>query len=154
MGHILRFIEFMDVGSTNGWKMDTVISASEIADTIGKRFPIAPADPNYPGEVAKRWRYLDGLGEIGIISSVTQPFCAHCTRARLSAEGSIYTCLFATQGVDFRHALRSGESDEALLTKIDGLWHQREDRYSVLRSQRTQSRQAQSPKIEMSYIGG
>ena len=153
-GHILRFIEFMDVGSTNGWKMDTVISASEIADTIGKRFPIAPADPNYPGEVAKRWRYLDGLGEIGIISSVTQPFCAHCTRARLSAEGSIYTCLFATQGVDFRHALRSGESDEALLTKIDGLWHQREDRYSVLRSQRTQSRQAQSPKIEMSYIGG
>ena len=153
-GHILRFIEFMDVGSTNDWKMDAVLSAKEIANTIGNRFPIAPLNSNYPGEVAKRWRYLDGLGEIGIVSSVTQPFCADCTRARLSAEGSIYTCLFATQGVDFRHALRAGASDAVLLAKIDKLWHQREDRYSVLRSQGTQSRQVQSPRIEMSYIGG
>ncbi|MEM7255002.1 MAG: GTP 3',8-cyclase MoaA [Pseudomonadota bacterium] len=153
-GHILRFIEFMDVGMTNGWEMDSVVSASEIAETIDARFPIDPIDPNYVGEVAKRWRYLDGAGEIGIISSVTQPFCGTCTRARLSAEGSIYTCLFATEGTDFRQPLRDGENDARLLARIDDLWREREDRYSQERSAGARSLRVAGPKIEMSYIGG
>ena len=153
-GHILRFIEFMDVGTTNGWLLDSVISAGEIAERIHAHYPIAPTDPNYHGEVAKRWRYLDGSGEIGIIASVTQPFCGSCTRARLSAEGSIYTCLFANQGTDFRRELRSGASDAELLAQIDRLWSMRDDRYSELRSDRTASVEVAGPKIEMSYIGG
>ena len=148
--HIVRFIEFMDVGTTNGWRMDDVVSAREIVETIGRSFPLRTAEPNYRGEVAKRWRYVDGSGEIGIISSVTQPFCGACTRARLSAEGKLYTCLFANTGFDLRDLLRRGASDEAVSEAIGSLWSRRGDRYSELRSGNTPPR----PRIEMSYIGG
>jgi cyclic pyranopterin phosphate synthase len=149
-GHILRFIEYMDVGSTNGWRMDDVVPAAEILSTIDAEFPVEPAEPNYRGEVAKRWRYRDGAGEIGIISSVTQPFCGGCTRARLSAEGRLFTCLFALRGHDLRAVLRSGASDEELDEAIAGVWRARDDRYSELRTAETATR----PKVEMSYIGG
>lgn len=149
-GHILRFIEFMDVGTTNGWRLDDVVSAREIRDRIDAVWPIDPADPNYFGEVANRWRYRDGTGEIGIIASVTQPFCRGCTRARLSAEGSLYTCLFAGVGYDLRGLLRSGADDARLEEEIAGIWTQRSDRYSELRSDET----VIQPKVEMSYIGG
>ncbi len=149
-GHILRFIEFMDVGTTNGWRLDDVVSAREIRDRIDAVWPIEPADPNYFGEVADRWRYRDGTGEIGIIASVTQPFCRGCTRARLSAEGSLYTCLFAGVGYDLRGLLRSGADDARLEEEIAGIWGQRADRYSELRSDET----VLQPKVEMSYIGG
>ncbi len=149
-GHILRFIEYMDVGATNGWRMDDVVSAREIVDIISRELPLAPADPNYTGEVAERWRYTDGSGEIGVIASVTQAFCRDCTRARISTEGQLYTCLFATGGHDLRALLRGGASDEAILAKIGGVWTAREDRYSEIRGQQTQPLK----KIEMSYIGG
>jgi cyclic pyranopterin phosphate synthase len=149
-GHILRFIEYMDVGSTNGWCMDDVVPAAEILSAIGAEFPLEPAEPNYRGEVAKRWRYRDGAGEIGIISSVTQPFCGSCTRARLSAEGRLFTCLFAVRGHDLRAVLRSGASDEELDEAIARVWRARSDRYSELRTAETAAR----PKVEMSYIGG
>lgn len=147
---IVRFIEFMDVGTTNNWQMDDVFSAKEIIGVISEQFAIEPADANYKGEVAKRWRYKDGGGEIGIISSVTQPFCQSCTRARLSAEGKLYTCLFATQGRDLRHLLREGANDEYIAEVISSIWKKRTDRYSEIRTSET----VLLPKVEMSYIGG
>jgi GTP 3',8-cyclase len=149
-GHILRFIEYMDVGATNGWRMDDVVSAREIVDTISRELPLEPADPNYTGEVAERWRYTDGSGEIGVIASVTQAFCRDCTRARISTEGQLYTCLFATAGHDLRSLIRGGASDEAILEKIGSVWTAREDRYSEIRGRQT----VPLKKIEMSYIGG
>ncbi|MCP5151734.1 MAG: GTP 3',8-cyclase MoaA [Ectothiorhodospiraceae bacterium] len=149
-GHIVRFIEFMDVGASNGWRLDDVVPAREIIARIDAVYPLEPANPNYRGEVARRWRYRDGAGEVGVITSVTQAFCGTCTRARLSAEGKIYTCLFATEGTDFRRLLREGASDAQLATAIAGLWSRRADRYSELRHQATVA----LPKIEMSYIGG
>ena len=149
-GHIVRFIEFMDVGHTNGWRMDDVVSAREIVDMIGKEMPLAPADPNYTGEVAERWRYKDGAGEIGVIASVTQAFCRDCTRARISTEGKLYTCLFATSGHDLRALLRNGATDDELYAAISGVWSKRADRYSEMRSEKT----VKLKKIEMSYIGG
>ena len=150
-GHILRFIEYMDVGNANGWRMDDVVSADEIADRIGARWPLEPVASNYPGEVASRWRYRDGAGEIGIIASVTRPFCGACTRARLSAEGVLYTCLFASQGFDLRALLRAGADDELLLARLAAAWQARRDRYSELRSRTTPGLRQ---KVEMSYIGG
>lgn len=150
-GHILRFIEFMDVGNSNGWIEDAVVSARQIVKSIHAEMPIEPAQPNYLGEVAKRWRYIDGGGEIGVISSVTQPFCGDCSRIRLSAIGSLYTCLFATQGHDLRDYLRRGCSERELTERICSIWSARSDRYSETR---TQVHVVQMPKIEMSYIGG
>ena len=149
-GMTLRFIEFMDVGSTNGWRLDDVVPAREIVAMIDREMPIEPVQAGYRGEVAARYRYKDGTGEIGVISSVTQPFCADCTRARLSADGSLYTCLFATEGHDLRALLRSGASDEEITNAIAAVWTERTDRYSDLRSEET----AGLHKIEMSFIGG
>ncbi len=149
-GRILRFIEFMDVGASNGWRMDDVVPSAEVARRIGEAFPIEPVEPNYQGEVAERWRYLDGQGEIGLISSVTQPFCGGCTRARLSTEGKLFTCLFATAGQDLRALLRGGFDDAQIAAAIGAIWSVRDDRYSELRSAAT----AGLRKIEMSYIGG
>ncbi|RDI73949.1 moaA: molybdenum cofactor biosynthesis protein A [Gaiella occulta] len=149
-GHILRFIEFMDVGATNGWRLDDVVPAAEIVRTLDEAFPLEPAEANYRGEVARRWRYRDGAGEIGVIASVTQPFCGDCTRARISAEGRLYTCLFAVRGHDLRALVRSGAPDAALHEAIGRLWARRSDRYSEIRSQGT----ADLPRVEMSYIGG
>jgi GTP 3',8-cyclase len=149
-GHIVRFIEYMDVGTTNGWRLDDVVPAREIVEMIDAEMPIEPIEPNYEGEVANRYRYRDGSGEVGIIASVTQPFCGSCTRARLSADGSLYTCLFATVGHDLRAAIRSGASDDDLSSLIAGVWARRGDRYSEIRSAATTS----LPKVEMSYIGG
>jgi cyclic pyranopterin phosphate synthase len=149
-GHILRFIEFMDVGHTNGWQMQHVVPSKELASMIDLEFPIEPIDPNYVGEVAERWRYRDGSGEVGFISSVTQAFCKDCTRARLSAEGRLFTCLFATQGTDLRSLIRADASDEALSAAIARVWHVRADRYSEVRTEGT----AKLRKVEMSYIGG
>ncbi len=149
-GHILRFIEYMDVGSSNGWKMDEVLPSSDVISRIHAEFPLEAIDPNYPGEVAERWRYVDGGGEIGVISSVTQAFCSSCTRTRLSTEGKLYTCLFADQGHDLRALLRQGVGDEQIAAAIAGIWRGREDRYSEIRTAAT----AAARKIEMSYIGG
>jgi cyclic pyranopterin phosphate synthase len=149
-GHILRFIEYMDVGATNGWRMDDVVTAREILDTIGREMPLEPVERNYPGEVAERWRYRDGTGEIGIIASVTQAFCRDCTRIRLSTEGKLYTCLFATDGHDIKSRLRGGASDEEISEFVAGVWTRRADRYSEIRTANT----AKVRKIEMSYIGG
>ncbi|MCK0511431.1 GTP 3',8-cyclase MoaA [Aromatoleum buckelii] len=149
-GHILRFIEFMDVGSSNGWKLDSVVPSREIIQRIDQVFPLEQVDPNYTGEVAERWRYRDGAGEIGVISSVTQAFCSTCSRIRLSTEGKLYTCLFAQTGHDLREMLRAGVSDDELDQTIAGVWHNREDRYSEIRTANT----AGLRKIEMSYIGG
>ncbi|MGH2732440.1 MAG: GTP 3',8-cyclase MoaA [Actinomycetota bacterium] len=149
-GHILRFIEYMDVGHTNGWGMDDVVPAAEIVAMIGAEMPIEPIDPNYRGEVAKRWRYKDGSGEVGVIASVTQPFCRTCSRVRLSAEGSLYTCLFATKGHDLKALLRGGASDNEITEAIAHIWRVRGDRYSEIRSSRTLN----LPKVEMSHIGG
>ena len=149
-GMTLRFIEFMDVGSTNGWRLDDVVPAREIVAMIDRELPLEPVDRAYRGEVAARYRYKDGSGEIGVISSVTQPFCADCTRARLSADGSLYTCLFATQGHDLRGLVRGGASDEEITRFITDIWRVRTDRYSELRSNNT----AGLHKIEMSFIGG
>ena len=149
-GHILRFIEFMDVGHTNGWQMDNVVPSRELVSRVNEVFPIESAEPNYAGEVAERWRYKDGSGEIGFISSVTQAFCRECTRARLSAEGSVYTCLFATTGTDLRMLLRTGASDKQISDVITNLWRARTDNYSEVRTAETAKRR----KVEMSYIGG
>ena len=149
-GHILRFIEFMDVGATNGWKMECVVPSRELVETVNREMPIEPLDPNYEGEVAERWRYKDGSGEIGFISSVTQAFCSSCTRARLSAEGQLYTCLFATQGTDFRSLIRGEASDAQISELIAKVWSGRTDRYSEIRTVET----AKLRKVEMSYIGG
>ena len=149
-GHILRFIEYMDVGATNGWRLDDVVPAAEIVQTINAALPCEPVKANYPGEVARRYRYVDGSGEFGVIASVTQPFCGSCTRLRLSAEGSLYTCLFATEGHDIRQLLRSEADDVAIGEFVDGVWKGRTDRYSEIRSSETRD----LPKVEMSYIGG
>ncbi|MDT3439226.1 MULTISPECIES: GTP 3',8-cyclase MoaA [unclassified Pseudofrankia] len=150
-GHILRFIEFMDVGATNEWKLDEVVPAAEIVSLIDRRHPLEPLPPDHPGEVATRYRFRDGAGEIGVIASVTRPFCEGCTRARLSADGKIHTCLFASTGTDLRALLRTGAGDEELLSAIRGLWTVREDRYSELRGRQASSR---GGRVEMSYIGG
>jgi cyclic pyranopterin phosphate synthase len=149
-GHILRFIEYMDVGTTNGWRMDDVVPAAEIAAAIKARWALDPLEANYASEVASRYRYRDGAGEIGVIASVTQPFCGACTRARLSADGKLYTCLFAARGHDLRELIRGAASDDELTAKIRSIWTHRADRYSELRHAHTDPR----PKIEMSYIGG
>jgi cyclic pyranopterin phosphate synthase len=148
--YIVRFIEFMDVGSTNGWRLEEVVPAAEIVRTIDQVMPLEPVEPNYTGEVAGRYRYRDGSGEIGVIASVTQPFCHDCTRARLASEGLLYTCLFATRGHDFRALLRNGASDEDIAAFLDSLWSARTDRYSEERGKHTET----LPKVEMSHIGG
>jgi cyclic pyranopterin phosphate synthase len=149
-GYILRFIEYMDVGTTNGWRMDDVVPAAEIVARIDAEFPLAPIDPNYRGEVARRYRYLDGQGEIGVIASVSQPFCGDCTRVRLSSEGRLYTCLFGVDGFDLRALLRGGATDEEITTAIRRIWRVRADRYSELRTVATPGLR----KVEMSHIGG
>jgi cyclic pyranopterin phosphate synthase len=149
-GHIVRFIEFMDVGASNGWRMDDVVPSREVVSVLDEAFGLESAEPNYIGEVAQRWRYRDGSGEIGVISSVSQPFCSDCSRARLSTEGRLYTCLFADEGHDFRSLLRGDYSDEQISAAIASVWTGRDDRYSEIRTDQTASRR----KIEMSYIGG
>jgi cyclic pyranopterin phosphate synthase len=147
---IVRFIEFMDVGSTNGWRMDDVVPSAEVVRRISERWPLEPVEANYEGEVAERWRYRDGAGEIGVISSVTQAFCSSCTRMRLSTEGSLYTCLFAQSGHDLKGLLRAGASDDELRNEIAAVWQGRRDNYSEVRTAET----AKARKVEMSYIGG
>jgi cyclic pyranopterin phosphate synthase len=147
-GHIVRFIEYMDVGNTNGWRLDDVVPASEMIEAINQVHPLEPIPPNYPGEVANRFRYLDGVGEVGVISSVTKPFCGSCTRARVSAEGSMYTCLFASSGTSLRDAIRSGVDVSEVISEV---WAKRDDRYSEIRSDATPRL---SVPVEMSYIGG
>ncbi len=149
-GHIVRFIEYMDVGSSNGWRMDDVVPSAEVVRRICERWPLEPIGANYPGEVAARWRYVDGAGEIGVISSVTQAFCATCNRMRLSTEGSLYTCLFAQSGHDLKGLLRAGASDDEIRDEIAAVWQRRADRYSEIRTAET----AKQRKVEMSYIGG
>ena len=153
-GHIVRFIEYMDVGNRNGWKLDEVVSAAEIVAMIDAELPLEPAEPNYQGEVANRWRYRDGSGEIGVIASVTQPFCADCTRARLSTDGKLYTCLFATDGVDLRGPMRQGASDDELAGVIASAWSVRRDRYSEERTEMTAADATARTKVEMYHIGG
>ncbi len=148
--HVLRFIEYMDVGHTNGWRLDEVVPAAEIVRAIDEVFSLERVEPTYRGEVARRWRYRDGTGEIGVIASVTEPFCGNCTRARISAEGKLYTCLFSIRGHDLRALLRSGASDDDLRDAVGVIWSRRSDRYSEVRSERT----VELPKVEMSYIGG
>ena len=149
-GHTVRFIEFMDVGATNGWRLDDVVPAAEIVGTISSEFPLEPLESSYRGEVAQRYRYRDGAGEIGVVASVTQPFCGDCTRLRLSADGKLFTCLFAVRGHDLRAVLRGGADDGELAASIRALWGARDDRYSELRTADTQALR----KVEMSYIGG
>ena len=149
-GHTVRFIEYMDVGTTNGWRLDDVVPGAEIVDRIGAELPLDPVPPAYPGEVASRFRYRDGGGEIGVITSVTRPFCGDCTRARLTAEGTLYTCLFATAGTDLKAPLRTGATNDDLRALLTGVWSAREDRYSEERSAHT----AALPRREMSYLGG
>jgi cyclic pyranopterin phosphate synthase len=149
-GHTLRFIEYMDVGTTNNWRLDEVVPADEIRQTIDARWPLEPLQPNYRGEVASRWRYRDSAGEIGLIASVTEPFCGSCTRARLSAEGKLHTCLFAAHGHDLRALLRGGASDRDIALQLRSIWTTRADRYSEARS----ALSAGQRKVEMSYIGG
>jgi cyclic pyranopterin phosphate synthase len=149
-GHIVRFIEYMDVGHSNGWRLDEVVPAAEIVATIDAELPLEPVAPNYPGEVVERWRYRDGSGEIGVIASVTRPFCGGCTRARLSADGKLFTCLFAIKGHDLRAPLRDGASDAEISAALGAIWRLRNDRYSEQRTAET----AALPKVEMSYIGG
>ena len=140
----------MDVGHSNGWRLDDVVPAGDIVERLGAQWPVEPADPSYRGEVADRWRYLDGRGEFGVISSVTVPFCSECTRARLSADGQLYTCLFAVDGHDVRAVLRSGVADEEVAAFLERIWLRRGDRYSELRSAATST----LPKIEMFAMGG
>jgi cyclic pyranopterin phosphate synthase len=149
-GHTVRFIEYMDVGATNGWRLDDVVPAAEIVSAIGEELPLEPVEPAYRGEVARRYRYADGSGEIGVIASVTQPFCGDCTRARLSADGKLYTCLFAVRGHDLRALVRSGASDDELDGTVRAVWERRTDRYSEIRTEET----SHLRKVEMSYIGG
>ena len=153
-GCIVRFIEYMDVGETNGWNLDDVIPAADLVDRIDALYPLEAVSPNYPGEVAKRWRYRDGAGEIGFITSVTQSFCGDCSRARLSAVGELYTCLFGTQGHDLRSLLRSGADDVQLLQAVSEIWQERTDRYSELRATATPVPVTGRAKVEMSHIGG
>jgi cyclic pyranopterin phosphate synthase len=153
-GTIVRFIEFMDVGTKNGWELSQVVSAEEIRDLIGEEFPIEAIAPNYPGEVANRYRYLDGEGEIGFIASVTEPFCGACTRARLSTDGKLVTCLFAPGGTDLKTPMRSGASDSELAGIIGRVWSGRDDRYSELRAENTEFKATTGDKVEMYYIGG
>jgi GTP 3',8-cyclase len=149
-GHVLRFIEYMDVGHSNGWRLDDVVPAAEIVERIDAAWPLEPVEAARPDDTARRWRYRDGAGEIGVIASVTQPFCGGCSRARLSAEGKLFTCLFAVKGHDLREPLRGGASDEELAAAVRAVWTPRTDRYSELRTAGT----ASLPKVEMSYIGG
>ncbi len=149
-GVVVRFIEFMDVGATNGWRMDDVVPSAEVIRRVNEVFPLAPVEPEYTGEVAERWRYIDGAGEIGVISSVTRAFCRTCTRVRLATDGRIYTCLFADRGVDFRTLLRGGATDQEIAALLAGVWAAREDRYSEIRTEET----AKQRKVEMSFIGG
>ncbi len=151
---ILRFIEYMDVGTSNGWKMDEVISSAEVVRIISTELPLQPVAPNYAGETAGRWRYADGSGEIGLISSVTQAFCSDCSRVRLSTEGKLYTCLFATGGHDLRALLREGRSDAEISSALAHIWQARTDRYSDMRTADTATLQPRAGKVEMSYIGG
>lgn len=151
MGHILRFIEFMDVGNLNQWESDQVVTSREIVGLISREMPLEPMDKGYRGEVADRYRYTDGKGEIGVISSVSNPFCGDCTRSRISAEGKIYTCLFASKGHDLRGPLRAGASDDALTDIVKGIWARRADRYSEERASLSGSR---AKKVEMYHIGG
>jgi len=153
-GHVLRFIEYMDVGTTNGWRLDEVVPAAQIISLIDRQWPVEPVGAAYPGEVARRYRYSDGAGEIGVIASVTQPFCRGCTRARLAADGQLYTCLFAAAGHDLRGPLRAGASDQVLRQQISSIWTQRADRYSEQRTRQTHHTQRVQPKVEMSHIGG
>jgi len=153
-GIILRFIEFMDVGSSNGWNMEQVLPSKEVIETINAVFPLEAIDANYSGEVAQRWRYLDGTGEVGVISSVTQAFCHDCTRARISTDGQLYLCLFANEGFDFKSLLRSGSSDLEIANAIMNTWAQRNDHYSEIRGSQTANPATGSRKVEMSYIGG
>lgn len=149
-GHILRFVEYMDVGTTNGWRLDDVVPASEIVEQIRAVYPLEPVPPAYPGEVARRFRYRDGAGEIGVITSVSNPFCATCTRARVSADGFLYTCLFANKGLDLRPLVRSAMADGDIADVVAQVWGSRDDRYSELRTEHTEG----LPRVEMSYIGG
>ena len=149
-GRVLRFIEYMDVGHSNGWRLDEVVTAAEILETVGAEFPLEPISPTHPGEVAERYRYTDGTGEIGVIASVSRPFCGACSRARVSADGQLFTCLFATAGHDLRALLRGGATDPELETEVRRVWSVRDDRYSEVRAADTPD----LPKVEMSYIGG
>jgi cyclic pyranopterin phosphate synthase len=149
-GIILRFIEYMDVGTTNGWRLDDVVPAEEILERLAERWPLSAAPANYPGEVASRFRYDDGQGEVGVIASVTRPFCGACTRARISAEGELYTCLFASRGTDLREPLRTGAGDEQIMQLLGATWRARADRYSEIRGQATE----RAARVEMSHIGG
>jgi cyclic pyranopterin phosphate synthase len=153
-GAIVRFIEFMDVGTRNGWELSKVVSAREILELIGAEFPIEPVKPGYRGEVANRYRYLDGEGEIGVISSVSEPFCGDCTRARLSTDGKLFTCLFASGGTDLKTPMRSGATDDELAEIIGKVWKNRDDRYSELRSENTEFNLSTGDRVEMYYIGG
>jgi len=147
--HIVRFIEYMDVGNTNQWQADEVVPGHEIVDRINAKWPIEPAQPNYFGEVAERWRYIDGAGEIGVITSVTQPFCGSCTRARLSSDGEVFTCLFASSGFDIRARIRDGANDDELADIVANIWRARDDRYSEIRASAGATK-----KVEMFHIGG
>lgn len=153
-GHVLRFIEYMDVGATNGWSLDEVVPSAEIVARIHERFPLEPVSASATGETARRWRYVDGEGEIGVISSVTDAFCGTCNRARLSTEGRLFTCLFATEGHDLRALLRGGADDAELTAALREIWGVRDDRYSEIRSSLTPELRADRKRIEMSYIGG
>ena len=152
-GHIVRFIEYMDVGNLNGWKWDEVVTADEIVDLIDREMPLEALEPNYTGEVANRYRYRDGGGEIGVIASVTKPFCGNCTRARLSTDGKVFTCLFASEGISLRDPMRDGADDSELEDLISGIWRRRTDRYSEERTALA-PRQNRQPKVEMFRIGG
>lgn len=149
-GHVVRFIEYLDVGTTNGWRLDQVVTARQIVEIINAEMPIEPVEPKYSGEVAQRWRYLDGSGEIGVIASVSEPFCATCTRARLSPDGKLYTCLFASMGHDVKALINAGVSDDQIAQFISQVWARRDDQYSQIRSDQTVSKS----RVEMSYIGG
>lgn len=153
-GFVLRFIEFMDVGATNGWRMDDVVPSSEVVERISAVLPLEPVDSDYVGEVAARWRYVDGGGEIGVISSVTAPFCGTCTRVRISTEGKLFTCLFADQGHDLRALMRGGCTDVELEATMSSIWRARDDHYSEIRSSLTEDLRRDGRRIEMSYIGG
>jgi cyclic pyranopterin phosphate synthase len=149
-GHIVRFIEFMDVGSTNHWRMDDVIASAQVVYRISEEFPIEPVEANYSGEVAERWKYRDGSGVFGVISSVTHAFCGTCSRARLSTDGQLFTCLFAQHGYDLKAMMRAGKSDDEIRGAVAAIWQGRDDHYSEIRTAET----ARARKIEMSYIGG
>ena len=153
-GMVLRFIEYMDVGTSNGWRMDEVVPSAQVIETIRRELPLVPLEPAAPGETAQRWAYADGSGEVGVISSVTQAFCADCNRARLSTEGQVYLCLFATHGHDLRSLLRGGATDEQVASAIGHMWQGREDRYSQLRASLPADERAAQRRVEMSYIGG